>query len=121
MKKVSAPATCPKAPAVCVITPSSILPREIERRREDERDDRRYLSKDLRKGGHAHAAINEGEKVVDERAEAAADHGLLGMLAAEQRHLLGVFAQAGEREAEVGLDVLALEIEAGPGGVRSDA
>ena len=88
------------------------LAREIEWRREDERDDRRDLAESLRKGGDPHASIDEREKVSDERAEAPSDHVLLGIFPAQKRDLLGIFAQAGEREAEVGFHVLALKVQA---------
>jgi hypothetical protein len=37
---------------------------------------------------------------------------LLSVFPAQKRDLLGIFAQAGEREAEVGLHVLALKVQA---------
>jgi hypothetical protein len=40
------------------------------------------------------------------------NHILLCGFAVQQRHLLGIFAQAGKREAEVGFHMLALKIQA---------
>ncbi len=85
---------------------------EVKRRGEDEWDDRRQLAEGLRKGGDPHAAKDHSEEVGDERREAAVEYVFLGILAAQQRNLLGVFAKPGQREAEVGFHVLALEIKA---------
>ena len=56
--------------------------------------------------------IGEGEEISDERPKALPNHILLCGFAVQKRHLLGVFAPAGEREAEVGFHVLTLKIQA---------
>ena len=85
---------------------------EIEWRREDIGNDRGDLAKGMRKRRDPHTSIDEREIIGDERPKALPNHILLCGFAVQKRHLLGIFAQAGQREAEVGFHVLTLKIQA---------
>ena len=88
---------------------------KVERRGEDVGDDPGQLPIARGEGEQLHAAVDEGEPVPDDPAEAATERSLLGALAVEERDLLGVFAQPRQRKTEIGLHVLALEIETDQG------
>jgi hypothetical protein len=60
----------------------------------------------------AHTSINEGEIIGDECPKALPSHILLCVFAVQKRHLLGIFAQAGKREAKIGFHMLTLKIQA---------
>jgi hypothetical protein len=70
---------------------------EIERRREDIRNDRGNLAKCVRKRRDAHTSINEGEIIGDQRPEALPNHISLCGFAVQKRHLLGIFGSAAAR------------------------
>ena len=84
---------------------------EIEWRCEDIGNDRVDLAKGLRKRRDPHTSMDEREIIGDERPKALPHHVLLCGFAVQKRNLLGEFAQAGEREAEVGFHVLTLKIQ----------
>jgi hypothetical protein len=64
-----------------------------------------------RKSHELQGAADDGVEVRHERAEPAAQYPLLGILAAQQGHLLAVFAQAGQCEPKIGLVALSRELD----------
>ena len=84
---------------------------EIERAHDDEREN----DGDLRVAGGQECQplgpLHDAVPIADDAGKAVAKPLLLRRLAGEQRHLLGVLAQAHQREAEIGFIALLVEIE----------
>ena len=75
------------------------------------RDDHIGLKIGCCKSHELQGAADDGVEVRHERAEPAAQYPLLGILAAQQGHLLAVFAQAGQREPKIRLVAFSRELE----------
>ena len=84
---------------------------EIGRRDQHEREDHRGLGIALGEGGQPLGAAHDVVPVADDAAEPIKQASALGALAVEQRDLFGVFADPYQAEAEVGLQLLLLEVE----------
>ena len=84
---------------------------EVGRRRQDVGEDDACLVIGAGEGGQLDLAAQDAQEVVDDDPERSCEARDLGALAAQQRDLLAVLAQPGEREAEIGLDLLLPEIQ----------
>ena len=103
MKKVSAPFHLPERLRCLGHDAQRDLAGEIEGRGEDVRNDRTDLAVKAGEGDQLFAPVDHFEIIGDQRAETCAQSDLFLSLAVQQRHLLAIFAQPGQRKAEIGL------------------
>src|SRR6516162_4156575 len=75
------------------------------------RDNRAGLKIGCRKSQQLQRAADNGVEVGHERAKAAAQYPPFGIFAPQQRYLLAVFAQTGQREPKIGLVALSRELQ----------
>src|ERR1700719_814632 len=87
------------------------LPEEEVRRDNNIGDHCVGLKIGRRKRQELHSAADNGIEVRHDEAEPVAQYPPLGILAAEQRHLLAIFAQTHQREPKIGLVALLAEVE----------